>query len=431
MQKVSCKYLIAVIISCSLSSACISFKNNNNNTNKGPVYKYNFASLYNPNNTILHPNYKIYITNNNSAKVYFKVKINEIKKVNIKASGDKLLLYIKYITRNVNDFTIIDSASYLCSINTKQFVDNYENSFTIPLPKQTNYKITISLYGDKENTIKRTILDIDNSTKYSDNMFLCETINESSNINYTNIVNSNSVYKIYSQNLDIKNLLVQYYKPDSYIVIPPYISISANENKNIKPDSVYLVNINDSLKFIKKGYYVFKDLDSVNAYFYFINYGLDYPNITTINDMLEPLKLLTTNKEYNEIANSKNIKIAIDKFWLLKSKNQQYAQEQIRVFYNRVALANEYFSDYREGWKTDRGNIYVMMGAPNYVFLNSHEEEWYYGENPEVASVNFVFRKFEKPPFKMAEINRDNTYQTLWAQILNTWKNGKIFSLSK
>jgi GWxTD domain-containing protein len=36
-------------------------------------------------------------------------------------------------------------------------------------------------------------------------------------------------------------------------------------------------------------------------------------------------------------------------------------------YYNRVAYANDHFRHYIEGWKTDRGMVYIIFGAPDYV----------------------------------------------------------------
>ena len=44
----------------------------------------------------------------------------------------------------------------------------------------------------------------------------------------------------------------------------------------------------------------------------FINAGRYFPDVMVLKDMLEPLKLLTGNKEYNEISGSEDLKLAID-----------------------------------------------------------------------------------------------------------------------
>ncbi|PLX06863.1 MAG: hypothetical protein C0596_14310 [Marinilabiliales bacterium] len=126
------------------------------------------------------------------------------------------------------------------------------------------------------------------------------------------------------------------------------------------------------------------------------------------------------------------MKVSIDNFWLGKSNNQKFAREQIRVFYTRVELANKYFSDYREGWKTDRGNLYVILGPPTIVNMSSSGEEWFYGENPDVAGVLFIFDKGKSiTGHTIYRLRRDAMYQTIWGQALTTWRNGRIFTITK
>lgn len=60
--------------------------------------------------------------------------------------------------------------------------------------------------------------------------------------------------------------------------------------------------------------------------------------------------------------------------------------EAMEEYYNRVAVANQQFSHYREGWKSDRGMVYIMFGPPNSVDRYPFEgyskpyEIWHYHE---------------------------------------------------
>jgi len=60
--------------------------------------------------------------------------------------------------------------------------------------------------------------------------------------------------------------------------------------------------------------------------------------------------------------------------------------EALEEYYRRVEIANRNFSHYREGWRTDRGMVFIMFGSPSsidrYPFeINSKPYEiWYYNE---------------------------------------------------
>ena len=67
------------------------------------------------------------------------------------------------------------------------------------------------------------------------------------------------------------------------------------------------------------------------------------------------------------ISDPKQQKLAVDRFWLSNIKNTNKAIQIIELFYERVEEANKQFSNYKEGWKTDMGMMYILFGPPWYV----------------------------------------------------------------
>jgi GWxTD domain-containing protein len=81
-------------------------------------------------------------------------------------------------------------------------------------------------------------------------------------------------------------------------------------------------------------------------------------------------------------------------FW--KSKDPSPGNDQNEVFeqyFSRVAFANENFSHYSDGWSTDRGMVFIILGAPNNIERHPFEynakpyEIWQYYE----LNKSFVF----------------------------------------
>lgn len=62
-------------------------------------------------------------------------------------------------------------------------------------------------------------------------------------------------------------------------------------------------------------------------------------------------------------------------------------------YYRRVRYANKEFTQYKDGWKTDRGMIYILFGAPNQVFYSDfvsddiNSQQWVYFNN----AITFTF----------------------------------------
>jgi GWxTD domain-containing protein len=126
---------------------------------------------------------------------------------------------------------------------------------------------------------------------------------------------------------------------------------------------------------------------------------------------------------------SKDSKLSIDKFWLELSGNKERARELIKQYYSRVQNANYYFTSYKEGWKTDRGMIYIIFGSPNFVTRNGNIESWTYGEQNNYRSLNFFFTNQQKSmnsnDFKL---ERNPLFKDDWMQAIDVWRQGRVYN---
>ncbi len=422
-------YIVLFILAAGLFAAsCVSVQQT---TAPAPSYKYNFSSLYNPGESDLHPEVRTYINTDTSAIVFYRIPKSELRQLLTDPSSSSVKLQIKYVLRDVSTFEIVDSSSFINSINIKETNSSVFSYFHVKIPAKSNYKLIVSIAGQREKSGKRLIMELDNSSVFTQDYFLPEKSEDSAwTVLYDNYVNEEGIYRISSKTHQGASLNFEYYKFQEYVLVPPYY-LAKYDTEVHKPDSVFLYKPGDTLTFPAKGIYLMRPSSQSPASVRFINAGRYFPDVMVLKDMLEPLKLLTGNKEYNEISGSEDLKLAIDNFWLSKSENQKIAKEQIRVFYNRVALANKYFTDDKEGWKTDRGIIYVMLGPPSVINMSSEGEEWIYGENPDVAGVLFIFDKINDSwAGSRYVLRRNETYQSVWAKALTTWKNGRIFTIT-
>lgn len=71
-------------------------------------------------------------------------------------------------------------------------------------------------------------------------------------------------------------------------------------------------------------------------------------------------------------------------------RNEAYEQ-----YYQRVEYTNKNFRSYTEGWLTDMGMVYIILGSPNDVQRQSQRsdgkvvEVWYYPQNRQVVFVDY------------------------------------------
>lgn len=120
----------------------------------------------------------------------------------------------------------------------------------------------------------------------------------------------------------------------------------------------------------------------------------NFPEIKTIKEAVAILKYLTYPNEYEEILSGGDslLKENFDKFWLkISSGNVSAAKKKVALFYQRITDANFLFSNYKAGWKTDLGMLYILLGQPANVQWQPTSLTWYYYYKKSAANIPFQF----------------------------------------
>ncbi len=95
---------------------------------------------------------------------------------------------------------------------------------------------------------------------------------------------------------------------------------------------------------------------------------------TTVQDLdlaIDQLVYIASDSELDYIKDAKTKEEKTKRyieFW--KKKDPSPSTEENEVFneyYRRIQYANDHFSHYVKGWKTDRGMVFILLGAPNNV----------------------------------------------------------------
>jgi len=159
----------------------------------------------------------------------------------------------------------------------------------------------------------------------------------------------------------------------------------------------------------------------------------NYPAVASAREMARPMIYLMGKGDYEDlmsISNPDSLKREMDKFWLKHIGNAQRARDVIQMFYERVEEANKQFSNYKEGWKTDLGMVYIMFGPPWYTENHLKELDWYYSYNREDPDYSYVFYqpklKNKYYPFYHYILQRSNYYYTVEYQQRQLWLTGQI-----
>ncbi|MEX2347942.1 MAG: GWxTD domain-containing protein [Balneolaceae bacterium] len=181
---------------------------------------------------------------------------------------------------------------------------------------------------------------------------------------------------------------------------------------------------------------VAKDLENRGELYKARDFSLkseNYPALKNPRELAEPLYYLMSEKEHENLMSIKSydsLKREIDRFWLQNIKDSRVARNVISMYYQRVEEANKQFSNFKEGWKTDAGKIYILFGPPWYVETRLSTMQWSYAYDRSDPEYNFYFQlpkiKSSSYPFENYILQRDNFYFNIEYQQIQLWKSGYI-----
>jgi len=404
------------------------------NTLTQPVREKNLSELYNPAGIFLHPQSMVYHSGDSVSMLIISVLGSElmyVKQANGTENTGKLRVSVRiYEKYPYNRF--IDSTSINYSINKSE--SNGIIPFYIPLKLKTLHKYNLHIMFLDQNRKKSTqsFLYVDKmDRKSAQNFLLIDPLNRYPY--FDQWFKTNDPIALRYPSTKVEQVFVDYYKYRFPDPAPPF-SYSQNLVPKVDPDSTWRYKASDSLIFVLpyEGMYRFRVDSLATEGLMVFSTSSSFPRIEYARDFIDPLIYLTTSKEFERIKSAQIKKSELDYFWLKNAINADIAKEIIRVYYNRVQLANVFFTAHNPGWQTDRGMIYIIFGPPHILYKNPAYEKWIYGTEGSAKAIVFVF---DHSPNKYSNNNfslrRDGSYTTVWRNAIDTWRAGKIFTAGK
>jgi GWxTD domain-containing protein len=390
------------------------------------IANQNLSYLYNPLEVLFIPDYCVFNDNDSITTVYLTL-------------NTKNLLYIK--NENTQRFEAHFSAQALLydSYEMKTMIDscytefknddnvNYYNfwgNFKVRAKFPGNYLLKVVFRDLNRHTEVESYVDIYKSQRYSSQSFLL-TDKDSFPLIPHYIIPSQQ-FRIFSGDTAIKSLFIRCYDRSFPIALPPY-STTNLKPFDFTPDSLFEIPIHNGyselLSFKNQGIYHLQVDTTLKQGCSVFCFDEDYPAVTNPIQMLYSLRYLSSKSEYDDLLVMKSKKEAVEQFWLETGGSVERAKELIKLYYNRVQQANKLFYSYLEGWKTDRGLIYIVYGPPNVVYRSEKGESWVYGEDRNLSSISFSFYKVENP-FTENDyaLSRSPIYKDGWYIAVDNWR---------
>ncbi len=122
-------------------------------------------------------------------------------------------------------------------------------------------------------------------------------------------------------------------------------------------------------------------------------------SITDLDLAIRQLRYIAKDKEYNDMIDAKTNEEKqklFTEFWQRRDPSPDTKRNEfMEEYYSRVEYANEHFSHYLAGWRTDMGMVFILLGSPNNVERHPFDidskpyEVWsYYDYNRTVVFVD-------------------------------------------
>ncbi len=223
-----------------------------------------------------------------------------------------------------------------------------------------------------------------------------------------------------------ETLWIYYYDAEFDMAIPPMIVDDNQVSKSLSISKLISVKEDSITSFANEGlYFVQRDTSSLEGVAFRVQKE-PFPKFGTYEDLIKPLKYISTRDENQELSTEDNPKSQFENYWFSLLNSQNLAQSTIKEFYNRVYEANFFFTGYKEGWRTDMGMIYLVYGQPDKVFRHEEYEEWIYNQNINMPAIRFTFVKIKNVfADNHYTLVRDRKFDKHWFRAVELWRKGK------
>jgi GWxTD domain-containing protein len=222
--------------------------------------------------------------------------------------------------------------------------------------------------------------------------------------------------------------LFSFFYPSPFAVpFPPMETRLAEVPKEVVVENRgdFLANIPKKLS--DEGYYFFQSDSTAQTGLLLRTVHDAFPKVKDWSEMVDMVTYISTKKEHETLLLAQDKKKALDAYWYNLTRNEEAAKVLIRNYFKMVEFANILFTDFKQGWKTDRGMVYIVMGPPQEVNFFEDREVWSYAGIDDTSKIRFTFTRVKtilSPHFYT--LNRSRAYQPIWFKNISQWRSGRM-----
>jgi len=401
------------------------------------VQQQNQSYLYTPGSGYFHPDYLVYHYSDTASQLFIRlftdeILFNQANPENTMQAKIKIRYFLSDITSDPANKEIADSATIIRKLDKQNNKRVIVTTFSTKALPGKIYSLKILLTDLLRNTTQQNIVTVNRISSYSSQNFKV-LLHPSDAPLFRSYLNSNEPIHILSNQTNTKKLFVRYHIDNTTLPLPPS-SVATEPAFNYSNDSLWVFDYNPQQAFLfaYKGYYFIQTDTTQKEGLLLSNFGDNYPRIKDAREMIPPLEYITSPETFKKIQNSDKFKLSVDNFWLSLNDNPEITRELIRIFYTRMTYTNQYFTSYKEGWKTDRGMIYMIFGPPSYINKNASSEIWKYYVRQGGTNLSITFNKTPSPFSENHYVmTHSDLYSSHWKTAIDSWKKGKAYTIEE
>lgn len=397
--------------------------------------------LYNPSKNPINPRFSVFNESDGTSTLSVKFFPDDLYFTEANPQGIAMSSMI--LTVKLYDITkgrqLIDTAAFNINIVKDETRPEYLYNLPLSVQKGMEYMAEIKILDRLRMQVIQSFVPFNTNSDFNRYSFRVQG-HFMKNLLFNPVLKENEYVNIVYTKSPIDSLFISYYKPIEGVPDPPSLLLP-EKTINYEPDTVMALAYSDDLPvaFPVEGVYQCSVDRNVPEGFTFFNFGTSYPETNTPEAMIEPLGYLASADEMAVMRSSTKPKVSLDEFWINCGGNVEKSRELIRIYYTRVLYSNYYFTSFKEGWRTERGMVYIIYGPPDKVYKTSDGEMWGY-RKPEVRSLwggryrvkeDYLFFTFRSRNSLYSDndfyISRTETLVTQWDQAVASWRKGIVF----
>ncbi|MCU0474086.1 MAG: GWxTD domain-containing protein [Bacteroidales bacterium] len=412
-------------------------------TSKPSFDSKDLSYIYNPTKNSVFPRYNVTNQSDNQSVLAIDFFASELffSEANPQGIPSAMMLLTVKLFCTSQGRVLADTAYYNLTIVKEEGRQEYKYNIPLRVKKDLEYVAEVKILDKLRSIVIQSFVPFNTLSSFNRYNFMAQGYFQKNEL-FNPVLRVNEYVNLVYLKGPADSLYISFYKPYRENPDPPSMLLP-EKTIDYGPDTTVCFPYSDTLPlmFPKEGIYLCRVNKDSNEGFTFFNFGSAYPKMNMPEVMIEPLAYLATPDEMDKMRSAVRPKVALDEFWIKCGGNVEKSRELIRIYYTRVRYSNHYFTSYKEGWRTERGMVYIIYGPPDKVYKTAEGESWGYRKPVLKSSWGTRYRVKEEYLFftfkKKENIFSDNDYFlsrsesliTFWDQAVANWKKGIVFRL--